>query len=105
VGEVANQRHAASPSTTVPVGATSTAPASAGEPGQPFLAADIGGTHARIGLVNGRIDGRQPVRVLHFHRYACADWPDLTAMLRDFVAQLAHTPHAASAGAIGSFSM
>jgi glucokinase len=104
VGEVANQRHA-SPSTAEPVGGTSSMQASAlsasaGDPGQPFLAADIGGTHARIGLVNGRGDGRQPVRVLHFHRYACADWPDLTAMLRDFVAQLAHTPHAAAAAGI-----
>lgn len=103
MGEVANQRHAASPSTAVPVGAASSTQASAtsastGE--QPFLAADIGGTHARIGLVNGGGEGRQPVRVLHFHRYACAEWPDLAAMLRDFVAQLGHTPHAASAGAV-----
>ncbi|WP_232823497.1 glucokinase [Dyella sp. C9] len=53
-----------------------------------FLAADVGGTHARIGLVSPRPDGARPVTVLQYHRYACADWPSLTAVLRDFVSQL-----------------
>ena len=101
MGEAANQRHAASPSNRVFVGATPSPDASAASgPGQPFLAADIGGTHARIGLVSGRGDDRQPVRVLHFHRYGCAEWPDLAAMLGDFVAKLAQTPHAAAAAGI-----
>jgi glucokinase len=34
--------------------------------------------------------------VLHYHRYSCADWPSLTAMLQDFVEQLANTPHASA---------
>ncbi|MGB3461277.1 MAG: glucokinase [Rhodanobacter lindaniclasticus] len=103
MGEVANQRHAASPSTATPVGATSSAQASAvsaSGPERPFLAADVGGTHARVGLVSGRGDERRPVSVLHFHRYGCAEWPSLTAMLRDFVAQLENTPHAAAARGI-----
>jgi len=80
------------------------APASAGSgvlgwgSAEPFLAADVGGTHARIGLVVGQRDGEQPIQVLHYHRYGCADWPSLTAMLKDFVEQLADTPHAAVSG-------
>jgi glucokinase len=53
-----------------------------------FLAADVGGTHARIGLVSPHPDGRRPVTVLEYRRYACAEWPSLTAVLKDFVAQL-----------------
>lgn len=53
-----------------------------------FLAADVGGTHARIGLVSHQPDGIRPVTVLQYHRYACADWPSLTAVLKDFVSQL-----------------
>lgn len=53
-----------------------------------FLAADVGGTHARIGLVSPRPDGRRPVTVLEYRRYACAEWPSLTAVLKDFLAQL-----------------
>ncbi|OOG59305.1 glucokinase [Rhodanobacter sp. C03] len=95
MGDVANQRHAASPSTTARMGASiSGEPASA----EPFLAADVGGTHARIGLVVGSANGRRPVSVLHYHRYSCADWSGLTAMLQDFVGQLAGTPHAAARG-------
>lgn len=90
MGEVANQRHAAEPSSTA-LGAASGS-------GAAFLAADVGGTHARIGLVVGNAAGKCPVSVLHYHRYSCADWSSLTAMLQDFVAQLADTPHAALQG-------
>ena len=58
-----------------------------------FLAADVGGTHARIGLVSPRPDGRRPVTVLEYRRYACAEWPSLTAVLKDFVAQLSVGTH------------
>ncbi|KRE85906.1 glucokinase [Rhodanobacter sp. Soil772] len=97
MGEVANQRHAAEPSATTPADA-SASNAAAASAGQPFLAADVGGTHARIGLVVGNAVGRRPVSVLHYHRYSCADWSGLTAMLQDFVGQLAATPHAAAQG-------
>ncbi|WP_430392218.1 glucokinase [Dyella sp. 20L07] len=53
-----------------------------------FLAADVGGTHARIGLVSQQPEGRRPVTVLQYHRYACAEWPSLTAVLKDFVDHL-----------------
>jgi glucokinase len=103
VGEVANQRHAAPPSTTALAGIPAVSSASATPargPEQPFLAADVGGTHARIGLVISNTAGRQPVSVLHYHRYSCADWSSLTAMLQDFVARLADTPHASARGNI-----
>ena len=96
MGEVANQRHAAE--SAAPAGASHPAGSDMPGPGQPFLAADVGGTHARIGLVVGRTDGRRPVSVLHYHRYSCADWSGLAAMLQDFVEQLGGTPHAALRG-------
>ena len=100
MGEVANQHHAAPPSSTsVARHGVAAVPSDAGAlrvgPDQPFLAADVGGTHARIGLVVGSVGGKRPVNVLHYHRYSCADWSSLTAMLQDFVQQLASTPHAA----------
>jgi glucokinase len=88
VGEFASQHRAAQPSPP---------PAGAAAGGEPFLAADVGGTHARIGLVAATPDSRRPVSVLHYHRYRCADWPDLGSMLRDFLAQLAGGDHAAPA--------
>ena len=50
-----------------------------------FVAADVGGTNARIGLVQALGDGR--VEVLAYRRYPCADFPSLTAILVDFVAR------------------
>jgi glucokinase len=66
-----------------------------------FLAADVGGTHARIGLVSPRPDGRRPVTMLEYRRYACAEWPSLTAVLKDFVSQIGvgHVSHCAVASA------
>lgn len=100
MGEVAKQRHAAAVPATTEAGTSASGKVGASGPGpqQPFLAADVGGTHARIGLVVGNAAGPRPVSVLHYHRYSCADWPGLAAMLRDFVGQLAATPHAALRG-------
>lgn len=103
MGEAANQRHAQAPSNTADAGVAlteGTSAAAAHDTERPFLAADVGGTHARIGLVSGRVDGKRPVSVLHYHRYGCEDWSSLTAMLQNFVAKLASTPHAAAAAGI-----
>ncbi|MDE2278126.1 MAG: glucokinase [Xanthomonadaceae bacterium] len=87
VGEFASQRHAAQPvSPAVPHGVFDRA--------EPFLAADVGGTHARIGLVRATPAGQPPVSVLHYHRYCCADWADLGSVLHDFMAQLRSAGHA-----------
>ena len=47
-----------------------------------FLAADVGGTRARIGLVAKTGD---TIGVLAYRSYACADYPDLASILREFV--------------------
>ncbi|MEW9571698.1 glucokinase [Rhodanobacter sp. Si-c] len=94
MGELASQRHAAQPSPQP------SAQSGMRDHGEPFLAADVGGTHARIGLVLGTSDHRHPVSVLHYHRYPCADWSDLGALLCDFVAQLASAGHATAQGRI-----
>ena len=50
-----------------------------------FVAADVGGTNARVGRVRARADGG--VDVIDYRRYPCADYPSLTAILSDFVAR------------------
>ncbi len=93
MGEVAHQRHVSEPS-AVPLSGSS---AGAAAVRRPFIAADVGGTHARIALVIDGAIGKAPIEVLHYHRYSCGEWPNLVVMLQDFVAQLATTPHAAAA--------
>ena len=53
-----------------------------------LLAADVGGTHARVGLLSRQPNGLSPVTVLRYQRYACAEWPSLTAVLQHFVTYL-----------------
>jgi glucokinase len=52
---------------------------------RPILAADVGGTHARIALVFRHGDPRAPVQVLSHRRYVGAEWPSLAAILHDFL--------------------
>ncbi len=47
-----------------------------------FVAADVGGTHARVAVVSARHG--EAVRVEQFRKYACAEYPSLAAILRDF---------------------
>lgn len=57
----------------------------------PFLAADVGGTHARIGLIQpaaSAADHAGRLRVLHYRTFACADYADLHDILREFIAEL-----------------
>lgn len=49
-----------------------------------FIAADVGGTNARIALVQADADGN--VEILDYRRYPCAAHSGLTAILADFVA-------------------
>jgi glucokinase len=66
---------------------------------QAYIAADVGGTHARVGLV--RPDASLGIEVLRYERYLCAEWPSLTAVLQDFIARLDGQPvsHCAVASA------
>ncbi len=69
----------------------------AAQPSRIMLAADVGGTHARVGLV----DGAHPAGaagVLAYERYAGADWPGLTEILADFLAR--HPDHAVTEASI-----
>lgn len=51
-----------------------------------FIAADVGGTHTRVGLVRAGAPGESPIAVLMHRKYVCADYPDLAAILADFIA-------------------
>ncbi|MCI4569127.1 glucokinase [Lysobacter sp. CFH 32150] len=51
---------------------------------QPFIAADVGGTHARVALVQA--GDCSSVSVLQYRKYICAEHPSLAAILRDFAA-------------------
>ena len=50
---------------------------------KPFLATDIGGTHARLALVRAGADGR--IEILDHHKYLCADFTGLAAIVEDFL--------------------
>ena len=72
----------------------SSSPDSTTNPERFFLAADVGGTHARVGLVRVRhaAPNACPVELVHSERYLNADWPGLAEILLDFTAKLADTP-------------
>lgn len=50
---------------------------------QPFLATDIGGTHARLALVRADAAGR--IEIVDQHKYLCADFPGLAPIVSDFL--------------------
>lgn len=50
-----------------------------------FLAADVGGTWARVALVRENRGGAHPVQVLQYRKYLCAEHSDLAAILREFM--------------------
>ena len=54
-----------------------------------FIAADVGGTHVRIGLVQGSDDPAHPVSVLQYRKYVCAQYPGLAGIIEDFIGTLA----------------
>lgn len=56
--------------------------------GAPFIAADVGGTHVRIGLVRASGDRAHPISVLNYRKYVCAEYAGLAEILEDFIAGL-----------------
>ncbi len=56
-----------------------------------FIAADVGGTHVRIGLVRGGSEPGAPVSVLEYRKYACAEHAGLGDIVADFIARLGAT--------------
>lgn len=69
----------------------------------PFLAADIGGTHARIGLAERSSAGANgdALRIDGYRKYACADYPSLSAVLLDFLRNSEARPIAACIACAG----
>lgn len=51
---------------------------------EPFIAADVGGTHVRLALVRAQADGR--VDVLAFRKYECTQHAALEVFIADFLA-------------------
>lgn len=49
----------------------------------PLIAADVGGTHARLARAVAESAGHR-IEVLDPHCYACADYPSLAAILKDY---------------------
>lgn len=70
---------------------------------EPILAADVGGTHARVGLVRAASGGR--LAVLAYRKYVCAEFPDLGAILRDFMEKEAGTAVAECALACAGYAL
>ena len=67
-----------------------------------LLAADVGGTWARIGLV--RLGGQTP-HVSHYEKYRCADYPSLGAIFERFLAGNGHAHIAAGAIAVAGYAL
>ncbi|HEY2622199.1 MAG TPA: glucokinase, partial [Dyella sp.] len=57
----------------------------AGRLAEPFLAADIGGTHARVALMRASRDRARGVETLAYRVFACAEFSTLSALLQAFV--------------------
>jgi glucokinase len=73
----------------VEAGARHLAARSAATSAVPFIAADVGGTHARIGLVRPLEADR--IGLEQYEKYVCADYPSLSAILSEFILSLGGT--------------
>ena len=49
-----------------------------------LIAADVGGTHVRVGLVRAGVGANAPIEVIDYRTYRCADHPSLGTILADF---------------------
>lgn len=49
-----------------------------------LIAADIGGTHARVALLDAGPAGSDDFAILQYRKYACADYPSLAAIIEEF---------------------
>lgn len=71
----------------------------------PFLAADVGGTHARIGLIQSKASAAHSsddrLQVIGYRKYVCASYPNLSAILREFLRETGARPAAACIACAG----
>lgn len=66
-----------------------------------ILAADVGGTHARLGWVELPNDPSKAPSLLHHLRYRCAEFSGLDAIVRRFMADAPRQPHAVGIACAG----
>lgn len=59
---------------------------------RPFLAVDVGGTHARVALIRAAQEGAPDVDVLAYRKFSCAEFPGLAELLRTFLEHDACVP-------------
>jgi glucokinase len=72
--------------------------------GEPLIAADVGGTHARIASIVPFADERGAAfSIGDYCKYACADYPDLGAIIETFRDRHAPLPAASVALAIAGY--
>ncbi|MEW9570323.1 glucokinase [Rhodanobacter sp. Si-c] len=64
----------------------------ANTPTTSFLAADVGGTHARVALMRVSPDPGRGVEVLAYRKFVCADFPGLAELLQAFIDGDAQVP-------------
>ena len=54
-----------------------------------LIAADVGGTHARVALLSAGPTATGDFAILQYRKYACADYPSLAAIIDEFRASIA----------------
>lgn len=71
---------------------------------EPLIAADVGGTHARIASIVPVSDGNGPAfAIAEYCKYACADYPGLGAIIGTFRERFVRQPVSAVALAIAGY--
>jgi glucokinase len=68
-----------------------------------FVAADVGGTHARVALIEAATDGSSAFGIRHYRKYACAEFASLAAIIEDFRGNVVEGPVTTVALAIAGF--
>lgn len=71
--------------------------------GGALVAADVGGTHARIALIDPGVKDKSEFSVLQYRKYACADYPSLAAIIDEFRGNVVKAPIASVALAIAGY--
>ena len=66
---------------------------------RPFMAADVGGTHVRVGLIRAGGSDGGTIEILSYRKYRCGDHPSLSAILSDFASHHPQVAHCVIASA------
>jgi glucokinase len=68
-----------------------------------LVAADVGGTHARLALIDRAVEGKAAFSILQYRKYACADFPSLAAIIEEFRGSVVQGPIECVALAIAGY--